>query len=107
MAGQAPGIRVHNTGVPFNDPSGDRLRQWMNVDRATFYDPGKIAILPMGFCDPGTGRSGDLPPRPECADTWRAKLLGFLPAITLTLAIGQYSHRYHLGHQRKKRGLYP
>ena len=102
VAGQAPGIRVHNTGIPFNDPSGDRLRQWMNVDRATFYDPGKIAILPMGFCYPGTGRSGDLPPRPECANTWRAKLLGFLPAITLTLAIGQYAHRYHLGRQRKK-----
>lgn len=97
IAGQAPGRRVHDSGVPFDDASGDRLREWMGVDKETFYDPRCIAILPMGFCYPGTGKSGDLPPRPECAETWRPDLLHFLPNIVLTLVIGQYAQRWHLG----------
>ena len=101
IAGQAPGIRVHETGVPFNDPSGDRLREWMGVDRDIFYDPEKIALVPMGFCYPGTGKSGDLPPRPECARTWRQPLLDQLSNVRLTLAIGQYAIKWHLGGKRK------
>lgn len=97
IAGQAPGRRVHATGLPFNDPSGDTLRRWMGVDRETFYDASKIAILPMGFCYPGTGRSGDLPPRPECAPAWRQAFLDRMPQIVLTLVIGQYAHAWHLG----------
>ncbi|MGE0354112.1 MAG: uracil-DNA glycosylase family protein [Gemmatimonadales bacterium] len=96
IAGQAPGRRVHQTGVPFDDPSGDRLRDWLGVDRNTFYDPQAIAILPMGFCYPGTGRSGDLPPRPECAPAWRDALLDRLPGIRLTLLLGQHAQRWHL-----------
>ena len=96
IAGQAPGRKVHETGIPFHDPSGDRLRVWLGVNRETFYDARKIAILPMGFCYPGTGKSGDLPPRPECAATWRAQLLAHLPNIKLILVIGQYAHDYHL-----------
>ena len=96
IAGQAPGRRVHESGVPFDDPSGDRLRQWMGVDRDTFYDPDHIAILPMGFCYPGAGRSGDLPPRPECAPTWRSRLLDHGESVRLTLVLGQYAQRYHL-----------
>jgi uracil-DNA glycosylase len=101
IAGQAPGRRVHETGVPFDDPSGERLRLWMGVDAATFYDPRKIAILPMGFCYPGTGKSGDLPPRPECAGEWRAPLLKLLPAVELTLVIGQYALDWHLKDSQK------
>lgn len=96
IAAQAPGRRVHETGLPFNDPSGDRLRAWLNVDRDRFYDPSQIAIVPMGFCFPGTGRSGDLPPRPECADTWRSALLAQLTGVELTLVIGQYAQAWHL-----------
>ncbi len=96
IAGQAPGRKVHETGIPFDDPSGNRLREWLGVNRETFYDARRIAILPMGFCYPGTGKSGDLPPRPECADTWRAKLLTKLPNLKLTLVIGQYAQAYHL-----------
>ncbi|WP_338524775.1 uracil-DNA glycosylase family protein [Pseudomonas batumici] len=96
IAGQAPGSKVHKTGIPFDDPSGDRLRDWMGIDRATFYDETRIAILPMGFCYPGKGKSGDLPPRPECAATWRAKLLARMPDIQLTLVIGQYAQNWHL-----------
>lgn len=96
IAAQAPGKKVHETGIPFNDLSGDRLREWLGVNRETFYDARQIAILPMGFCYPGTGQSGDLPPRPECAETWRASLLGHLPKLKLTLVIGQYAHAYHL-----------
>ncbi len=97
IAGQAPGRKVHESGVPFEDASGDRLREWMGVDRQTFYDPAKVAILPMGFCYPGTGKSGDLPPRPECAPAWREKLLASLPDVQLTLVIGRYAQEYHLG----------
>jgi uracil-DNA glycosylase len=96
VAGQAPGRRVHESGVPFDDPSGDRLRQWMGISRETFYDARRIAIVPMGFCYPGTGKSGDLPPRPECAPAWRAPLLEQLPDLRLTLLIGQYALRWHL-----------
>lgn len=97
IAGQAPGRRVHESGVPFDDPSGDRLREWMGVSRETFYDPNQVAILPMGFCYPGTGRSGDLPPRPECAPEWRQPLLDQLTKLRLTLVIGQYAMKWHLG----------
>ena len=79
IVGQAPGSRVHETGIPFNDPSGDRLRSWMGIEKEAFYDESKVAIVPMGFCFPGTGKSGDLPPSPECAKTWRVKLLDQLP----------------------------
>jgi len=96
VIGQAPGTRVHNTGIPWNDPSGDRLREWMGVDRATFYDPTRIAIMSMGFCYPGRGRSGDLPPRPECAPRWHHRLLEHMPNIELVLLIGQYAQRYYL-----------
>lgn len=102
VAGQAPGRKVHETGIPFNDPSGDRLRDWMGIDQRIFYDAGKIAILPMGFCYPGTGKSGDLPPRPECAEHWRKKLLAQLPNIKLTLIIGQYAQDWHLGKRQKE-----
>lgn len=96
IAAQAPGRRVHETGLPFNDPSGDRLRDWMGVGRETFYDPLQLAIVPMGFCYPGTGKSGDLPPRPECAPAWRERVLASLPNIELTLVIGQYAQQWHL-----------
>ena len=96
IAGQAPGRRVHDSGVPFDDPSGDRLRDWMGIDRDTFYDSRRVAILPMGFCYPGAGSSGDLPPRPECAPAWRQPLLDALGELRLTLVIGQYAARWHL-----------
>jgi uracil-DNA glycosylase len=101
VAGQAPGTRVHATGIPWNDPSGDRLREWMRIDRETFYDERRIAIIPMGFCYPGRGKSGDLPPRPECARLWMDRLMAALPELELILPIGQYSHAYHLGDRRK------
>ena len=97
IAGQAPGRKVHESGVPFDDASGDRLRDWMGITRAIFYNPQQIAILPMGFCYPGTGKAGDLPPRPECAPAWRAQLLAALPNIELTLVLGQYAQTYHFG----------
>jgi len=96
IAGQAPGRKVHDTGVPFNDASGERLRAWLGLSREIFYDAERIAILPMGFCFPGTGKSGDLPPRPECAPAWRAALLSRLTNLQLTLVIGQYAQAYHL-----------
>lgn len=96
IIGQAPGSKVHKSGVPWDDQSGDRLRQWLNIRRPIFYDNTKVAILPMGFCYPGKGRSGDLPPRSECAPSWHEKLLCRLPAIRLTLLIGQYAQRYYL-----------
>jgi len=99
IAGQAPGRRVHESGIPFDDPGGDRLREWSGVTREVFYDETQIAILPMGFCYPGTGKSGDLPPRPECAETWRQRLLESLLQIKLTLVIGQYAQRWHLTHK--------
>ena len=101
IAGQAPGAKVHATGIPFDDPSGDRLRAWMKIDKTAFYDATKIAILPMGFCYPGTGKSGDLPPRKECADLWRSQVLGLMPDIQLTLVIGQYAIAWHLPEIKK------
>jgi uracil-DNA glycosylase len=96
IVGQAPGRKAHAAGLPFSDISGDRLRAWLGVTRETFYNPRSIALLPMGFCYPGTGRSGDLPPRPECAPAWRAPLLGHLKEIRLTIVLGQYALAYHL-----------
>ncbi|MCZ6829749.1 MAG: uracil-DNA glycosylase family protein [Gammaproteobacteria bacterium] len=96
VAGQAPGRKVHASGKPFDDPSGDRLRDWMGVSPKQFYNPGLMAIIPMGFCYPGTGKSGDLPPRPECAPAWRERLLQQLPNLELTLVIGQYAQAWHL-----------
>jgi len=97
IAGQAPGGKAHASGIPIDDASGDRLRDWLGVDRETFYDAGRVAILPMGLCYPGTGKSGDLPPRPECAAAWREKILRELTAVKLTLVIGQYAMAWHLG----------
>ena len=97
VAGQAPGLKVHNTGIPFNDPSGDKLRAWMGIDREIFYDSTKINIVPMGFCYPGRDpRGGDLPPRPECRETWHDRLFATLPRPGLTLVIGRYAQDYHL-----------
>lgn len=101
IAGQAPGARVHASGLPFDDPSGDRLRDWMGIDRAIFYDRSRIAIVPMAFCFPGyDARGADLPPPPVCARTWRAEVLAGLPQIGLTLLVGQYAQRWHLGAAR-------
>lgn len=96
IAAQAPGRKVHETGLPFNDPSGDRLRNWLGMSREVFYDPHRVAIVPMGFCYPGKGKSGDLPPRPECAIAWRDQVMTQLPNLALTLVIGQYAKAYHL-----------
>lgn len=101
IVGQAPGIRVHETGIPWNDPSGDRLRDWLALDRNTFYDETKIAIIPMGYCYPGTGPSGDYPPMKVCAQHWLSDLLKQLPHIQFTLLIGQYAQAHYLGTRRK------
>lgn len=98
IAGQAPGTRVHETGIPFNDRSGDRLRQWLDVSREEFYDPDRFAIVPMGFCFPGQDAKGsDLPPRRECAPAWRGALLEKMPQIEFVLAVGGYAQAWHLG----------
>ena len=97
IVGQAPGTRVHASGIPWDDPSGDRLRQWLQLDKETFYDESRIAIIPMGFCYPGRGKSGDLPPRPECAPLWHESLLARLPAVELILLVGSYAQSYYLG----------
>lgn len=96
IIGQAPGRRVHETGIPWNDPSGDRLRAWLGLSKQPFYNDANVAIMPMGFCYPGTGKSGDLPPRTECAEQWHESVLEHLPNIKLTLLIGQYAQRYYL-----------
>ncbi len=101
IIGQAPGTRVHESGIPWNDPSGDRLREWLQMDKPRFYDPTQVAIMPMGFCYPGKGQSGDLPPRPECAPAWHAKIKNQLPDIALTLLIGDYAQRYYLREKPK------
>lgn len=103
IVGQAPGRQVHESGVPFDDASGDRLREWMGITPEIFYDSKQVAILPMGFCFPGTGKSGDLPPRSECALAWRDRLLSYLRHVEVTLVIGQYAQAYHL--DRKQRSL--
>lgn len=97
IIGQAPGTKVHASGIPWNDPSGDRLRDWMQIDHELFYDENHIAIIPMGFCYPGKGKSGDLPPRKECAELWHEKLLAGLPNLQLRLLIGKYAQDYYLG----------
>lgn len=102
VVGQAPGTLVHGSGIPWNDASGMRLRDWLRIDRDTFYDESRVAIVPMGFCYPGRGASGDLPPRPECSQTWHPRLLPMLGEVRLILAIGQYAQQYFLGAQRKK-----
>ena len=96
IIGQAPGIKVHNSGTPWADASGDNLRSWMGLDQATFYNTQKVAILPMGFCYPGKGKSGDLPPRPECAPLWHQQVLEAISAPALTLLIGQYAQQQYL-----------
>lgn len=98
IAGQAPGVRVHASGRPFTDPSGVRLRDWLGVDEAAFYDPRRFAILPMGFCFPGLdAKGGDLAPRPECAPAWRARLLAHMPRIELIVCLGAHAMRWHMG----------
>jgi len=102
IVGQAPGVRAHSTGIPWNDPSGQRLREWMGVRAIDFYDESRIAIIPIGYCYPGRGNSGDRPPRTECAQLWLQKLLAKLPRIELTLLIGQHAQRHFLGARRKE-----
>ncbi len=103
IAGQAPGTKVHESGIPWDDPSGERLRHWLAVERETFYDEGRIAIVPMGFCYPGRHpRGGDLPPRPECAAAWHDRLMAALARVELIVLAGAYAHAYHLGPRRKR-----
>lgn len=102
VVGQAPGVRAHNSGVPWDDASGDRLRAWTGLDTTRFYDASEVAIIPMGFCYPGRGQGGDLPPRRECADLWLDQLLDRLPRIELTLLIGLHAQRHFLGRRRKE-----
>lgn len=103
IIGQAPGTRVHASGKPFTDPSGDRLREWMGVDEETFYNPDKLAIAPMGFCFPGLDKKGgDLPPRKECAPKWQQKVLEAMPQVRLVLLIGIYAQKFHLGKLARK-----
>jgi uracil-DNA glycosylase len=103
IAGQAPGLRVHQSGLPFDDASGNRLRDWLGVSRDEFYDPDRFAIVPMGFCFPGyDDRGSDLPPRRECAPLWRNRVLSAMPQIELVLAVGQYAQAWHLGVRRGK-----
>ena len=102
IVGQAPGTKVHETGIPWNDPSGERLRDWLAVDRETFYDAARIAIVPMGFCYPGRdSRGGDRPPRRECAPLWHPPLRAALPEVALTLLVGQYAQAFYLGAHRR------
>ena len=102
IVGQAPGTKVHETGIPWNDPSGDRLREWLGIGPELFYDETRIAIVPTGFCYPGRKGSGDAPPRPECAPAWHPRLLARMPGIALTLLIGQYAQAYYLGERCKR-----
>ena len=101
IVGQAPGRRVHETGIPWNDPSGDRLREWLRMDRAAFYDRARVAIVPTGLCYPGTGERGDLPPRPECAPLWQPRFREALPGVRLTLLVGMHAQAYYLGARRR------
>lgn len=103
ICGQAPGTRVHQSGVPFTDPSGDRLRQWLGVSEDVFYDSNQFAIIPMGFCFPGLdAKGGDLPPRKECALAWRSKLMALMPQLKLLLVIGIHAQAWHMGPKRQK-----
>lgn len=101
IIGQAPGTKVHQTGIPWDDPSGDRLRGWLDMDRDAFYDESQIAIVPMAFCYPGKGKSGDLPPPPICSQTWHAQLLQHMPKVQVTLLVGKYAQDYYLGKSRE------
>ncbi|WP_261857552.1 uracil-DNA glycosylase family protein [Photobacterium sanguinicancri] len=101
IIGQAPGLRVHESGIPWNDPSGERLRRWLDLPSEIFYDETQIAIVPMGLCYPGKGKSGDLPPRPECAPLWHPQLLPALPNVGMTLLIGQYAQNHYLSDKPK------
>ncbi|MEY8829488.1 uracil-DNA glycosylase family protein [Sedimentitalea sp. XS_ASV28] len=101
IAGQAPGARVHASGRPFTDPSGDRLREWLGLDERAFYDRDKVAIVPMAFCFPGyNARNADLPPPPICARTWRGEVMSELSAVRLTVLVGGYAQKWHLGTRR-------
>ncbi|WP_417874692.1 uracil-DNA glycosylase family protein [Xanthomarina gelatinilytica] len=102
IIGQAPGLKVHTTGIPWDDPSGKQLRKWLDVTDELFYDETKIALVPMGFCYPGKGKSGDLPPRPECAPQWHQKLLDQMPNLQLVILIGMYSQKYYLKEKAKR-----
>jgi uracil-DNA glycosylase len=102
IVGQAPGTKVHASGIPWDDLSGKELRRWLGVEAGDFYNPKLFAIVPMGFCYPGRGKGGDLPPRPECAPHWHQQLLDQMPNIRLTLLIGKYSQDYYLGKSKKK-----
>lgn len=104
IVGQAPGRRVHETGIAWNDPSGERLRQWLGISNEIFYDPSLVAIVPTAFCYPGKGSSGDLPPRTECAPAWHSKLLAAMPEVQLTLLIGRHAQQYYL-RGKSKTGL--
>ncbi len=101
IIGQAPGIRVHESGVPWNDASGARLREWTGLDEITFYDPNYVALMPMGFCYPGKGKSGDLPPRRECAPLWHDRILALMPGMRLTLLVGSYAQSRYLTHAKE------
>lgn len=102
IIGQAPGRIVHKSGIPWQDKSGDRLREWLNVSEEQFYNPKIFAIIPMGFCYPGKGKSGDLPPRKECAPLWHQKLFNSIPNLQLSLLIGAYAQSYYLGNRKMK-----
>ncbi len=102
VIGQAPGTRVHESGVPWDDASGDHLREWLAMDKPAFLDPERVAILPMGFCYPGKRSGGDAPPRPECAPLWHIDILAELPHLSLTLLVGQYAQAHYLGKRRKR-----
>jgi uracil-DNA glycosylase len=102
IIGQAPGTKVHESGVPWDDASGDRLREWTGLGKAEFYDASKVALVPMGFCYPGTGASGDLPPRPECAPLWHGWVLAALPADRMTLLVGSYAQERYLPTAKKQ-----
>lgn len=102
IVGQAPGIKVHATGIPWNDASGNELRRWMDVSPEQFYDPKIFGIMPMGFCYPGKAKGGDMPPRPECAPLWHQDMMNYMPEVKLTLLIGQHALKYYLGNRKKK-----
>lgn len=102
IIGQAPGRRVHASGIAWDDPSGNRLREWLGVTKTDFYDAEQFALMPMGFCYPGTGKGGDLPPRPECAEAWHDKLLDLMPNVKLTLLLSRYAHEHYLGDRTAK-----
>jgi len=102
IIGQAPGTAVHKSGIPWDDPSGDNLREWMGIDKAIFYDTEQIAIIPMGFCYPGKSKTGDLPPRKECAPLWHDTLLSKMKSVELTLLIGKYAQDYYLKQSSKR-----